>query len=252
MALACGAAAETAPAPAPAAANSSVGTTEQAWAAVLAATMLASNNGSAQGAQDDLIRVANYAVRSLSVGVKTVPAGSSFLSYILSSFPSNSAQAVKASHEREADATPSHQKIKPSDLLTKSVPELLEQDGSAESFQELLGAIMSPTSLFDFDTNIFQAALVGVGVETNLINIAPCLVNNGAGGIGIEANLISIIPQIFKFEPNGVNIEPSLINIEPQLVGITPKGVGVEAVGIAIENSLIEIAPVGKADSFHV
>ena len=45
MALACGAAAETAPAPAPAAANSSVGTTEQAWAAVLAATMLASNNG---------------------------------------------------------------------------------------------------------------------------------------------------------------------------------------------------------------
>ena len=56
-------------------------------------------------------------------------AGSSFLSYILSSFPSNSAQAVKASHEGEADATPSHQKIKPSDLLTKSVPELLEQVG---------------------------------------------------------------------------------------------------------------------------
>ncbi len=92
----------------------------------------------------------------------------------------------------------------------------------------------------------------GVGVETNLINVAPCLVSNGAGGIGIEANLISIIPQLFKFEPNGVNVEPSLINIEPQLVGITPKGVGVEAVGIAIENSLIEIAPVGKADSFHV
>ncbi len=38
---------------------------------------------------------------------------------------------------------------------------LCMQDGSAESFQELLGAIMSPTSLFDFDTNIFQAALVG-------------------------------------------------------------------------------------------
>ena len=38
---------------------------------------------------------------------------------------------------------------------------LCMQDGSAESFQELLEAIMSPTSLFDFDTNIFQAALVG-------------------------------------------------------------------------------------------
>jgi hypothetical protein len=45
MATAYGAAAQTAHAPAPAAANSSVATTEQAWAAVLAATMLASNNG---------------------------------------------------------------------------------------------------------------------------------------------------------------------------------------------------------------
>lgn len=45
MAVAYGATAQPAPAPAPAAANSSVATTEQAWAAVLAATMLASNNG---------------------------------------------------------------------------------------------------------------------------------------------------------------------------------------------------------------
>ena len=37
------------------------------------------------------------------------------------------------------------------------------QDGSAESFQELLEAIMSPSSLLEFDTNIFQAALVGEG-----------------------------------------------------------------------------------------
>ena len=35
------------------------------------------------------------------------------------------------------------------------------QDGSADSFQELLEAIMSPSSLFEFDTNVFQAALVG-------------------------------------------------------------------------------------------
>lgn len=35
------------------------------------------------------------------------------------------------------------------------------QDGSAESFQELLEGIMLPSSLFEFDTNIFQAALVG-------------------------------------------------------------------------------------------
>ena len=45
MAIAYGATAQAAGAPAPAAANSSVATTEQAWAAVLAATMLASNNG---------------------------------------------------------------------------------------------------------------------------------------------------------------------------------------------------------------
>ena len=57
-------------------------------------------------------------------------AGSSFLSYILSSFPSDSAVGVKAFHEEEEDTTPSHQKIKPSDLLTKSVPELLEQVGA--------------------------------------------------------------------------------------------------------------------------
>ena len=35
------------------------------------------------------------------------------------------------------------------------------QDGSGESFQELLKAITSPTSLFEFDTNVFQAALTG-------------------------------------------------------------------------------------------
>ena len=54
-------------------------------------------------------------------------AGSSFLSYILSSFPSDSAQGVKAFHEEEDGTMPSHQKIQPSDLLTKSLPELLEQ-----------------------------------------------------------------------------------------------------------------------------
>ena len=35
------------------------------------------------------------------------------------------------------------------------------QDGSADSFQELLEAIKSPSSLFEFDPNVFQAALVG-------------------------------------------------------------------------------------------
>ena len=35
------------------------------------------------------------------------------------------------------------------------------QDGSADSFQELLNAITSPSSLFEFDTNVFQAALIG-------------------------------------------------------------------------------------------
>ena len=54
-------------------------------------------------------------------------AGSSFLSYILSSFPSDAAQGTKAFHEEEDGTTPSHQKIQPSDLLTKSLPELLEQ-----------------------------------------------------------------------------------------------------------------------------
>ena len=38
--------------------------------------------GSAQGAQDDLIRVANYAVKSLSAGAKTVPAGEYLLNGI--------------------------------------------------------------------------------------------------------------------------------------------------------------------------
>ena len=56
-----------------------------------------------------------------------VRAGSSFLSYILSSFPNDSTQGAKAFHEEEENATPSHQKIKPSDLLTKSIPELLEE-----------------------------------------------------------------------------------------------------------------------------
>lgn len=38
---------------------------------------------------------------------------------------------------------------------------LCMQDGSSEAFQELLEGIMSPSSLFDFDSDIFQAALVG-------------------------------------------------------------------------------------------
>ena len=48
--------------------NNSAWVDAERWCALMGA-------GSAQGAQDDLIRIANYAVQSLSVGAKTVPAG---------------------------------------------------------------------------------------------------------------------------------------------------------------------------------
>ena len=47
------------------------------------------------------------------------------------------------------------------------------QDGSSESFKELLEGIMSPSTLMDFDTNIFQAALVG---KRDVLRVACVLV----------------------------------------------------------------------------
>ena len=66
-------------------------------------------------------------------------AGSSFLSYLLSSFPGDSVQGAKAFHDEEAD-TITHRKIEPLDLINKSVPELLDQVRTCLQGQYLLFA----------------------------------------------------------------------------------------------------------------
>ncbi len=47
-------------------------------------------------------------------------------------------------------------------LLTTPVSEVIQKDGSIESFKELLEDIANPTSLATFDPEIFKASLEGV------------------------------------------------------------------------------------------
>lgn len=47
-------------------------------------------------------------------------------------------------------------------LLTTPLSEVIQKDGSIESFQELLKDIANPTSLATFDPEIFKASLEGV------------------------------------------------------------------------------------------
>ncbi|EIE20365.1 hypothetical protein COCSUDRAFT_43828 [Coccomyxa subellipsoidea C-169] len=171
--------------------------------------------------------------------------GASFLQYVFQSY----AKPSKAFHEGEE-----HTEEKPrptlSELLTTPLSEVVQKDGSIESFQELLEDIANPTSLATFDPEMFKASLEGVGIEATIISFAPCLVRNGIAGVSLENSLISIIPELIKIAPTGVNVEPTLINISPQLIDIGPRGVIAEAAGIAIENRLIDIAPGGRSDAF--
>ena len=46
-------------------------------------------------------------------------------------------------------------------LLTTPLSEVVQKDGSLESFGELLNDIANPTSLATFDPEIFKASLAG-------------------------------------------------------------------------------------------
>lgn len=46
-------------------------------------------------------------------------------------------------------------------LLTTPLSEVVQKDGSIESFQELLEDIANPTSLATFDPEMFKASLEG-------------------------------------------------------------------------------------------
>ncbi|BDA50721.1 hypothetical protein COCOBI_16-3970 [Coccomyxa sp. Obi] len=221
-------------------------TTEDAWASVLAASLLASNKGDSSLAQADLAQVAAHAAKTLQADSKEVPKGASFLQYV---FQSYSKSNIKSFHEGEEHT----EKPKPtlSELLTTPLSEVVQKDGSLESFGELLKDIANPTSLATFDPEIFKASLTGVGVEAHIISFAPCLVKNGYSGVSLENNLISIIPELIKIDPTGVNVEPTLINVAPQLIEVSPKGAIAEAVGIAIEPKLIDVSPGGREDAFH-
>lgn len=53
-------------------------------------------------------------------------------------------------------------------LLTTPLPEVLEKDGSIAAFQQLLHDIANPTSLAEFDPEIFKAALTGAPASTHM------------------------------------------------------------------------------------
>ena len=67
---------------------------------------------------------------------------------------------------------------------------LCMQDGSSESFKELLEGIMSPSSLIDFDTNIFQAALVG---KRNVMAVACVSVLALQADHYVDAALLAVV-----------------------------------------------------------
>jgi hypothetical protein len=80
--------------------------------------------------------------------------GAGFLDYVLAIY----GKAFYQEKQKE--------KLTPLDLLTKPLPEILEADGSAESFAELVHNLADPTSLITFDPNIFKAALTGEHLHT--------------------------------------------------------------------------------------
>ena len=119
------------------------------------------------------------------------------------------------------------------------------QDGSGDSFQELLKAIASPTSLVEFDTNVFQAALTGKldvpelafaangstasrsmivlpmvfnGSVVKMLEWCYCMVPLSHAGVGVETNLISFAPCLVRNSASGVGIEANLISILPPTV----------------------------------
>ncbi|BDA51160.1 hypothetical protein COCOBI_18-0360 [Coccomyxa sp. Obi] len=220
-------------------------TLEDSWATVLAATLLSSNNGDPKAAQDDLLRVAATSAVTMEADSKVVPTGANFIQYITRSF-------AKSFHEETGTDAAADTSKKPTlyELLTTPLPEVLQKDGSIAAFQQLLQDIANPTSLAEFDPEIFKAALTGVGVEATIVNFAPCLVSNAYAGVAINQNLFSISPSLLKFDPTGVNVGATLIGIEPSLIDIGPAGVLAGAGGISVGPSLIDISPGGRSDTF--
>jgi hypothetical protein len=87
----------------------------------------------------------------------TAGTGASFLECVLETYG-------KAFHEERKHPK---KKLTTQDLLTMSIPALLEADGSKDSFAELVENLADPTSLVNFDPDIFKAALTGV-LQNNL------------------------------------------------------------------------------------
>ncbi|KAK9836302.1 hypothetical protein WJX81_003492 [Elliptochloris bilobata] len=152
---------------------------------------MSSSGGDASKAATDLNMVAAFAVRALAADSMRVPAGARFQDYLLISF-----------HDSGTHAGPG-QPATPLKLFSRLLRQTAQEDGSADTFAELVNSLVNPASLASLDPSMFQASLTGVGSEAHLINVVPCVVSNNLHGASFENNLISILPTLIKAEPSG-------------------------------------------------